>query len=228
MLSTPTLDDAAVGLAPTPVRLGFDRSDPKFRPPKARRDSVRREDLLARLEQERCRPLILLTAPAGYGKTTLLAQWAAESSRPCAWVTLDHADDDPETLAASISGALETVGIDPESSTQLCPGPRRCPRRRARIVERRGAPDTRLAPRAIAAGGGLALRAGAAAWPYARPATPARARQRRSLDVGDRGGVAAGAGRAGSRAHADADPRAAQRGMAGRARTGDDLLDAPA
>jgi LuxR family transcriptional regulator, maltose regulon positive regulatory protein len=113
MLASPALDDVVVALSPSPRRFGFDRADPKFTAPKARDDSVRRDQLLARLERERCRPLILLTAPAGYGKTTLLAQWAAESSRPFAWVTLDHADDDAGTLAASISKALDNVEVEP-------------------------------------------------------------------------------------------------------------------
>jgi LuxR family transcriptional regulator, maltose regulon positive regulatory protein len=113
VLETLVLDDAAVALAPTPSRFRFDRPDPKFTAPNARQDLVRRADLLGRLKRERSRPLILLTAPAGYGKTTLLAQWAAESNRPCAWVTLDRADEDAETLASSISTALDTVGIEP-------------------------------------------------------------------------------------------------------------------
>ena len=57
--------------------------------------------------------MVLLTAPAGFGKTTLLAQWAAESSRPCAWATLDPGDQEAETLATSISRALETVEVGP-------------------------------------------------------------------------------------------------------------------
>jgi LuxR family maltose regulon positive regulatory protein len=114
VLGTLAVDEVALALAPTPLRSGFDRPDPKFSAPKPREESVRRDDLLDRLERGRGRPLVLLTAPAGYGKTTLLAQWAAESSRPCAWATLDPADDDAETLAASISRALETVELEPE------------------------------------------------------------------------------------------------------------------
>jgi LuxR family transcriptional regulator, maltose regulon positive regulatory protein len=113
VLATPTLDEAAVALAPTSPDFGFDRVSLKFTAPRGRHDSVRRVDLLGRLGQDRCRPLILVTAPAGYGKTTLLAQWAAEGTRPCAWLTLDPADADAETLAASLSSALETVGIEP-------------------------------------------------------------------------------------------------------------------
>jgi LuxR family maltose regulon positive regulatory protein len=118
VLDTPALDDAAVALADaavpgTAVRFGLLGPDAKFTAPRAAEHSIRRDELLGRLEQERCRPLILLTAPAGYGKTTVLAQWAAESSRPCAWVTLDHADGDPDTLAESISIALDTIGVAP-------------------------------------------------------------------------------------------------------------------
>ncbi len=113
MLETPVLDDAAAALAPTPPRFGFNRPDPKFAAPSAPDHLVRRADLLVAMERERARPLILVTAPAGYGKTTLLAQWAAESRRPCAWVTLDRGDDDPETLASSIANALGAVGIAP-------------------------------------------------------------------------------------------------------------------
>ena len=61
---------------------------------------------------------MLLTAPAGYGKTTLLAEWAAEDDRPFVWVTLVDADNDPALFAASVTDALdemkETVGEMPE------------------------------------------------------------------------------------------------------------------
>ena len=56
---------------------------------------------------------------AGYGKTTLLAQWSAESGRPCAWVTLDSADEDADILAASIANALDTVGMATWPATQF-------------------------------------------------------------------------------------------------------------
>ena len=65
------------------------------------------------MKDRRDRPLVLLTAPAGYGKTTLLAQWVQESGRPCAWVTLDGADGDPGVLAGSVGKALARAGIEP-------------------------------------------------------------------------------------------------------------------
>jgi LuxR family maltose regulon positive regulatory protein len=54
-----------------------------------------------------------LTAPAGYGKTTLLAQWSGESRRPFAWVMLDEVDGNPGGLADSIAYALATIGVEP-------------------------------------------------------------------------------------------------------------------
>src|SRR4051812_43644315 len=49
---------------------------------------VARERLVARLAAARHAPLVLLVAPAGYGKTTTLAEWAEQDERPFAWVTL--------------------------------------------------------------------------------------------------------------------------------------------
>ncbi len=90
-----------------------DLREPKFRVPKAGKELVRRTELLSRLEHERLRPLVLLTAPAGYGKTTLLSQWSEESERPFAWVMLDELDGDPEVLADSITRALVRIGVQP-------------------------------------------------------------------------------------------------------------------
>jgi LuxR family transcriptional regulator, maltose regulon positive regulatory protein len=70
--------------------------------------------LVARLRASRAVPLLTVVAPTGYGKTTLLAQWAAKDRRPFAWVTLDEEDNDPTVLLTSIAAALDRVGpIDP-------------------------------------------------------------------------------------------------------------------
>jgi LuxR family maltose regulon positive regulatory protein len=69
----------------------------KFHPPDVRTETVLRDKLVERLRAgEGCR-LTLLAAPAGYGKSTLLAEWrAAEAGRrPVAWLSVDEADDDP-------------------------------------------------------------------------------------------------------------------------------------
>jgi LuxR family maltose regulon positive regulatory protein len=61
------------------------------------------------------RPLVTLVAPAGYGKTTLLCDWADHDERPFAWVTLDHHDNDPACLDASVGLAVERV--EPQRGT---------------------------------------------------------------------------------------------------------------
>ncbi|WP_401000623.1 LuxR C-terminal-related transcriptional regulator [Agromyces sp. GXQ0307] len=53
--------------------------------------------------------IVGISAPAGYGKTTLLAEWAATETRPVAWVSLDRFDDDPAALLALIATALSPV-----------------------------------------------------------------------------------------------------------------------
>ena len=85
----------------------------KYLAPRLREGLVCRMELLSRLERARSYPLLLVTAPAGYGKTTLLAQWSARGERPVAWVALGPADSDPAALADSILTALEWIEIDP-------------------------------------------------------------------------------------------------------------------
>ncbi len=63
------------------------------------------EQLNAGLE----RNLILVSAPAGYGKSTLLSEWAHQVSMPVAWLTLDKADNNPSRFWAYFASALQTV-----------------------------------------------------------------------------------------------------------------------
>jgi LuxR family maltose regulon positive regulatory protein len=67
---------------------------------------VRRERLVRRLAQAFDVPLVLLVAPAGYGKTTLLAQWVRSDARATAWVSVTEADDDPAALLGKVARAL--------------------------------------------------------------------------------------------------------------------------
>jgi LuxR family maltose regulon positive regulatory protein len=53
--------------------------------------------------------LALISAPAGFGKTTLLSEWAAGSSRDVAWVSLDEADNDAARFLAHFVAALQTI-----------------------------------------------------------------------------------------------------------------------
>jgi len=54
-------------------------------------------------------PLVLIAAPAGYGKSTLLCEWARADERPFAWVTLDEGDDDIAHLLSAMSQAIKPV-----------------------------------------------------------------------------------------------------------------------
>jgi LuxR family transcriptional regulator, maltose regulon positive regulatory protein len=53
--------------------------------------------------------VVAVTAPAGYGKSTLLAEWAAEEDRPVAWVSLDRFDDDPAALLWAMASAYARI-----------------------------------------------------------------------------------------------------------------------
>ncbi len=87
--------------------------DPKYRTPVLRAEPVQRSELLERLDDSRAQPLVLVTAPAGYGKTTLLAEWAERGGRPFAWVNLDPGDGDSRRLGRAILTGLERAGVDP-------------------------------------------------------------------------------------------------------------------
>jgi LuxR family transcriptional regulator, maltose regulon positive regulatory protein len=77
-------------------------------PPAAGRNAVGRRALMLRLAQASEASVVLLTAPAGYGKSTLLSQWAAAESRPFTWVTLDAAHG-ADVLVDAILAALAAV-----------------------------------------------------------------------------------------------------------------------
>ena len=79
------------------------------RPSVRRKGIVPRAQLLARLQASRSVPLVTVIAPTGYGKTTLLAQWAAKDRRSFAWLTIDERDNDPTVLLTSIAAALDRV-----------------------------------------------------------------------------------------------------------------------
>jgi LuxR family maltose regulon positive regulatory protein len=84
----------------------------KLHIPPLRQDFVPRRRLLDRLESGLQRKLILISAPAGYGKTTLLSEWHASSqgrALSLAWVLLDEQDNDPVRFWSYVLAALEKV-----------------------------------------------------------------------------------------------------------------------
>src|SRR3954452_8854441 len=104
--------------------LPFEPIEAKIRRPVHRRGLIRRTRLLDALAATPDRAsLIQLTAPAGYGKTTALSQWAAEDSREFAWVTVDEADGDPVRLAGHVALALHRIRpLDPAVFRALAVG----------------------------------------------------------------------------------------------------------
>src|SRR5437588_9807333 len=81
----------------------------KLHPPLPRAHLVRRPRLAARLTQGMMGPLTLVSAPAGFGKTTLLAQWLAESGMPVAWLSLEAGDNELVRFLSYLIAALQTL-----------------------------------------------------------------------------------------------------------------------
>lgn len=85
--------------------------DAKLHPPRLRRTLTPRPHLHARLNDgltEHHR-LLLVSAPAGYGKTTLVAEWSAHCGWLTAWLSLDETDSDPLQFVMGVTAALQTI-----------------------------------------------------------------------------------------------------------------------
>ena len=83
--------------------------------PQAHPNLVPRPRLSEQLKEGMRRKLTLISAPAGFGKTTLLSEWRMlhlSSKWPLAWVSLDEGDDDPALLLSSVIPALQTIHAD--------------------------------------------------------------------------------------------------------------------
>jgi LuxR family transcriptional regulator, maltose regulon positive regulatory protein len=82
----------------------------KLQQPKTAEKTIRRPRLLERLEEADGPPIVVISAPPGYGKTTLLRQWADQSPHAFAWLTLDESDNDPIALLSYVAVALDRIG----------------------------------------------------------------------------------------------------------------------
>ncbi len=90
---------------------GFDPSivlETKLHPPSARPELIERVGLLRQLLGSEA-SLVVVGAPAGYGKTILLSQYAAVVDRPFVWLSLDATDADPVLLALELATAIDRV-----------------------------------------------------------------------------------------------------------------------
>jgi LuxR family transcriptional regulator, maltose regulon positive regulatory protein len=88
----------------------FDLVDVKLAAPSARPGTVTKPGAISRLRGSTL-PFASVVAPAGYGKTTLLAKWAEADPRPFAWVALDGRDDDALVFLRYIAAAVS--GVEP-------------------------------------------------------------------------------------------------------------------
>ncbi len=86
--------------------------------PPLRKNVVSRPRLIERLNEGLCRDqgfgpqLTLISAPAGFGKTTLVSEWAAGCDRRIAWLSLEEGDSDPARFLTYLVAALRTVAPD--------------------------------------------------------------------------------------------------------------------
>src|SRR3954452_15012579 len=96
----------------------------KLHVPRLRRALVARPRLSERLSREAEVELTLVSAPAGFGKTTLLTEWLADAradGRSAAWLSLDQRDNDPVVFWTYLIAALQTPGrgVGPGALVQL-------------------------------------------------------------------------------------------------------------
>jgi LuxR family transcriptional regulator, maltose regulon positive regulatory protein len=95
-------------------RSPFELIESKLHPPWLRRGMVARPALVERLLAAAGGTVVCVVAPPGYGKTTLLAQWAQRKGGRVGWVTVDPHDNDPAVLLTYLAVALDRVAsIDP-------------------------------------------------------------------------------------------------------------------
>jgi LuxR family maltose regulon positive regulatory protein len=102
----------------------FGLDEVKLAAPLTRRGTVAKLDVIGRL-REASVPCVTVIAPAGYGKTTLLAQWAEVDPRPFAWVSLDGRDDDDAVVFLRyVAAAIHRVEPLPSGVFDALSGPR--------------------------------------------------------------------------------------------------------
>jgi LuxR family maltose regulon positive regulatory protein len=94
--------------APAAVEIEQSLLASKLSIPQPRSGSVSRAEIVDAARESTCR-VVGVTAPAGYGKTTLLAEWAHLEDRRVAWVSLDRYDDDPAVLLILLASAYARI-----------------------------------------------------------------------------------------------------------------------
>ena len=95
--------------SPRVGRPTFDLYTSKLHPPPTRPGTIRRASLIKQLADGGPSRIVSVVAPPGYGKTTLLSQWAEASGQAFAWLSVDQGDNDPKVLLSYVAEALDAV-----------------------------------------------------------------------------------------------------------------------
>lgn len=104
-------------------RPSFPLVEAKFQSPVPHPWMVPRGRLTSQLLAEPRPSTVAIVGPAGYGKTVLLADWAARETRDVAWLTLGEYDNEPSVLLTYLAAAIDRIGpIDPASGAALAAG----------------------------------------------------------------------------------------------------------
>ncbi len=91
----------------------------KLAPAAVPRRAVSRTSLINRLRAVG-KSVVVIVAPAGYGKTTLLSQWIERDARPAVWVSVDESDNDPAVFLSCVAAGLDrALELDPPASDAL-------------------------------------------------------------------------------------------------------------
>jgi LuxR family maltose regulon positive regulatory protein len=99
---------------PIPAAPSFPIVESKLTPAPTRPGIVSRVRLLDWLEASAATPVVAMSAPAGYGKTVLVAEWAKRDPRPFVWLSIDRHDNDPVVLLTYLAVGLDRVEpLDP-------------------------------------------------------------------------------------------------------------------
>jgi LuxR family transcriptional regulator, maltose regulon positive regulatory protein len=118
---------------PTPLEMSQSRLiQTKLHPPRVRAPLVERSRLSERLEGHGGR-FFLVSAPAGFGKTVLVADWFSGQQVPRAWLSLDELDNDPSRFCAHLAAAVASLQVEGASKA-------------AALIQGLGPPDLSLPP----------------------------------------------------------------------------------
>lgn len=81
----------------------------KLHIPPAGNNTVHRSELFEKLNTGLSRKLILISAPAGFGKTTVVSDWIEQNKIPTAWFSIDKADNDPVEFLNYIIAGIKSI-----------------------------------------------------------------------------------------------------------------------